>query len=74
VVKHGHKLTTHQRALLERFDNLNLMHVMDDSLSYIEGLTKRYDGNLNQFLDEARNKIETGKFNEKIEHKHDPLR
>ena len=47
---------------------------MDDSLSYIEGLTKRYDGNLNQFLDEARNKIETGKFNEKIEHKHDPLR
>jgi len=55
IVKHGKELTPNQRMLLERFDNLNLMHVMDDSLSYIEDLTKKYDGNLNQFLDEARN-------------------
>ena len=74
MVEHGHLLTDYQRTLLERFDNLNLTHVLDDSLSHIEGLTKKYGGDLNKFLDEARNKIEKGKLNYEIENKHDPLR
>ena len=74
IVRHGKVLTPYQRELLDKFERLNLMHVMDDSLSYIEGLTKKYDGNLNSFLEEARLKIEKGKLNCNIENKHDPLR
>ena len=43
-------ITPEQAALVERFNNLNLMHVMDDSLSYIEEISKKFDGNLDKFL------------------------
>jgi chloramphenicol O-acetyltransferase len=51
-----------------------MKNVLDDSLEYIEELTTKYGGNINQFLDEAQNKIEGGKLNYEITNKHDPLR
>jgi hypothetical protein len=49
--------------MLEKFKKLNLMHVMDDSLTYIDALSSQYEGNLDLFLEKTRSKIEKGKLN-----------
>jgi len=43
------------------------MHVMDDSLSYIEEISKRFDGNLDLFLKKTGVSIDNCKINYKVE-------
>ena len=50
------------------------MHVMDDSLSYIEEISRKFDGNLDLFLRKTGGSIEKGKVNYKIDHHYDPKR
>ena len=47
---------------------------MDDSLTYIEALSSQYHGNLDNFLEQTRSRIEKGKLNLNVEYDHDPLR
>jgi hypothetical protein len=50
------------------------MHVMDDSLTYIEDISKKFDGNLDAFMKKTGVSISKSKMKHEFEEKFDPLR